>query len=160
MWQWNKLWPAKYFFHHYLIDQTTAEHAWAPLEEGSSVISDCKYRVLSTSVETDGEIIFRKEAIDSLVIHLDVEVLLPPSYPRILPLCCQGRDPRVQHLFALLPGFAKAVLRMASKVTKFMIKPLDPEYYQECVKCVQRPAGAWTGVHMRKTSGLHQTFRI
>jgi len=25
----------------------------------------------------------------------------------------------------------------ASKITRFMIKPLDPEYYQECVKVFQ-----------------------
>lgn len=35
---------------------------------------------------------------------------------------------------AMFPAFAKAVLGMASKITRFLIQPLDPVYYDECVK--------------------------
>lgn len=48
-----------------------------------------------------------------------------------------GRTPVVEYPAAVFPGFAKAALGMASKITRFLVKPLDPEYYKDCVKIFQ-----------------------
>lgn len=48
-----------------------------------------------------------------------------------------GRTPLADYPHAVFPEFAKAALGMASKITRFLTKPLDPEYYKDCVKIFQ-----------------------
>lgn len=48
-----------------------------------------------------------------------------------------GRGPGAEYPNAMFPAFAKAALGMASKITRFLTKPLDPGYYDECVKVFQ-----------------------
>lgn len=48
-----------------------------------------------------------------------------------------GRTPLAEYPHIVFPGFAKAALGMASKITRFLTKPLDPEYYKDCVKMFQ-----------------------
>lgn len=187
---WNSSRLARDFFHHYLIDQTAAEHAWVLVEEDILIVTDRKRRVVFANMENGGETVFGKEAMDVLVRLLDMWKFFCPlpspetcrhvvdnfvrrKHPELDPSAVTidqlsnavmavahygcwaskldpygktivrtmdakfGRGPAADYPCGLFPDFAKAALGMASKITRFMVKPLDPEYYQECVKVFQ-----------------------
>ncbi|KAI7777672.1 hypothetical protein LA080_003165 [Diaporthe eres] len=187
---WNSPRLAKDFFHHYLIDQTAAEHAWTLVEEDIFVITDKKRQVVFANLEKAGELLFGKEAMEVLVRCLDmwkffsplpapeswrhvVDNLIRRQHSELDPSAVTiehlanavmavahygcwshkldshgkkimrtmdakfGRTPLAEYPNAVFPDFAKAALGMASKITRFLTKPLDPEYYEDCVKIFQ-----------------------
>lgn len=187
---WNSSRLAKDFFHHYLIDQTAAEHAWALVEEDVFVVTDKKRQVVFANLEKGGELLFGKEAMEVLIRCLDMWKFYSPIpapescrhvvdnhirrlHPDLDPsavtidhlanaviavahygcwahkLDPHGRDitrtmdarcartPLAEDLPTVFPFFAKAALGMASKITRFLTKPLDPGYYEDCVKMFQ-----------------------
>lgn len=188
-WQhkWNKLWLDDDFFHHYLIDQTAAEHAWDLVEEDVLIVTDRNRRVILANIEKLGEFLFGQEAMETLVRCLDMWKFFTPLplpetsrhvvdeyvrrlHPELDPSAvtidqlanaamavahygCWSRKgdphgtnivPTLDTRFArsdvleypadLFPGFAKAALGMASRITRFLVQPLDPAYYDECVR--------------------------
>lgn len=187
---WNSSRLAKDFFHHYLIDQTAAEHAWTLVEEDVFVVTDKKRQVVFANLEKGGELLFGKEAMEVLVRCLDMWKFFSPlpapescrhvvdnfirrQHPELDPSAVTiehlanavmavahygcwahkldphgemitrtldarfGRSPVAEYPAAVFPDFAKAALGMASKITRFLTKPLDPEYYKDCVKIFQ-----------------------
>lgn len=187
---WNSPRLAKDFFHHYLIDQTAAEHAWTLVEEDVFIITDKKRQVVFANLEKAGEVLFGKEAMEVLIRCLDMWKFFSPlpapescrhvvdnfirrQHPELDPSAVTvehlanavmavahygcwshkldphgkkimrtmdakfGRSPLAEYPNAVFPDFAKAALGMASKITRFLTKPLDPEYYQDCVKIFQ-----------------------
>lgn len=187
---WNSLHKAKDFFHHYLIDQTAAEHAWTLVEEDVFVVTDKKHQVVFANLEKAGELLFGKEAMEVLIRCLDMWKFFSPipapescrhvvdnfirrQHPELDPSAVTiehlanavmavahygcwshkldphgknitrtmdarfARTPLAEYPPAVFPDFAKAALGMASKITRFLAKPLDPEYYQDCVKIFQ-----------------------
>lgn len=187
---WNSSRLAKDFFHHYLIDQTAAEHAWALVEEDVFVVTDKKRQVVFANLEEGGEILFGKEAMQVLIRCLDMWKFFSPlpapescrhvvdnhirrQHPDLDPSAVTidrlanaviavahygcwahkldphgkniirtmdarfGRTPVAEYPPVAFPDFAKAALGMASKITRFLTKPLDPEYYEDCVKMFQ-----------------------
>lgn len=188
--RWNSSRLAKDYFHHYLIDQTAAEHAWALVEEDVFVVTDKKHRVIFANLENAGELLFGKKAMEVLIRCLDMWKFFSPipapescrhvvdnhirrQHPELDPSAVTiehlanavmavahygcwshrldphgenimrtrdtrfGRTPLADYPHAVFPDFAKAALGMASKITRFLTKPLDPEYYKDCVKIFQ-----------------------
>lgn len=189
---WNSSQLAKDYFHHYLIDQTAAEHAWNLVEEDLFVVTDKNRRVVFANLEKAGELLFGKEAMEVLIRCLDMwkffcPLPAPESCRHVVDNFIRRKHPEldpsavnVEHLanavmavahygcwstkvdpygrkivrtwdarFGRTPlpigdlvpevfcEFAKAALGLASKITRFLTKPLDPEYYEECVKIFQ-----------------------
>lgn len=187
---WNSPRLARDFFHHYLIDQTAAEHAWTLVEEDVFVITDKKRQVVFANLDKAGELLFGKEAMEVLIRCLDMWKFFSPlpapescrhvvdnfirrQHPELDPSAVTiehlanavmavahygcwshkldphgkkimrtmdakfGRTPLAEYPNAVFPDFAKAALGMASKITRFLTKPLDPEYYEDCVKIFQ-----------------------
>lgn len=188
--RWNSSRLAKDYFHHYLIDQTAAEHAWALVEEDVFVVTDKKRRVVFANLENAGELLFGKTAMQVLIRCLDMWKFFSPipapescrhvvdnhirrQHPELDPSAVTiehlanavmavahygcwshkfdphgrnvmstrdtrfGRTPLAEYPHIVFPEFAKAALGMASKITRFLTKPLDPEYYKDCVKMFQ-----------------------
>lgn len=73
---WRRHWDssrlARDLLHHYLIDQTVAEYAWARVEEDVFIVTDHKRRVVFASMGNGGEILFGKEVMSVLIILLDM----------------------------------------------------------------------------------------
>lgn len=45
-----------------------------------------------------------------------------------------ARSDMLDYPHALFPEFARAALGITSKITRFLVRPLDPAYYEECVR--------------------------
>lgn len=80
--QWRPHWNSsrldKDFFHHYLIDQTAADHAWALIGKDTFVVTDKNHRVVFANMENCGEFLSGKEAMDVLVRCLDMWKFVSP----------------------------------------------------------------------------------
>lgn len=188
-WQnkWNKLWLDDDFFHHYLLDQTAAQHGWDLVEDDVFIVTDRNRQVIFANIENLGELLFGREAMETLVRCLDMWTFFTPLprpetsrhvvdehirrlHPGLDPSAvsidhlhkavmavahygCWARkgDPYGKNIVrtldtkfartdmldyphALFPDFARAALGMASKMARFLIRPLDPAYYDECVR--------------------------
>ncbi|ROW14238.1 hypothetical protein VPNG_04237 [Cytospora leucostoma] len=188
-WQpkWSKIWLDSDFFHHYLIDQTAAKHAWDLVEEDVFIATDKNRRVIFANAEKLGEFLFGGEAMQTLARCLDMWQFFTPlplpetsrhvvdEYIRRLHPDLDPSTVNIDHLYnavmavvhygcwarkgdpygmdivrtvdtkfarsdmlvlqdTVFPSFAKAALGMASKITRFLVQPLDPTYYDECVR--------------------------
>lgn len=76
--RWNSWRLAKDFFHHYLIDQTAAKHAWTLIEEDVFVVTDKKREVVFANLEKGGDLLFGKEAMEVLIRYLDMWKFFSP----------------------------------------------------------------------------------